>query len=147
MFNERLTTKRHLVRSFIISHDIHSAKMAALSKKAFCQTFRCFSTGIGKGETWPALLFEHLKAKAPSFALSWATHMVEAVTHEMYPVMATSLQAAISNMQQTPSVEPQSVDSVIEALKLKKSLTNTEIQYMRKLVQRATGFDSKALNC
>ena len=147
IFKERWPKCLHLIRAFIISHNIHSAKMGAMSKKAFSQTFRDFSTGIGNGATWPDLLFDHLKEKAPAFPLSWSTHMVEAVRHEMYPVMATSLQAAISNMQQASSFDPQSVDAVIKSLKLKKSLTNTEIQYFRKLVQRAAGFDPNVPTC
>ena len=94
----------------------------------------------------PDLLFEHLKAKAPWSPLSWA-HIVEAVKHEMYPVFATSLKRALDTLQQTSSFDAQSVNGVIDALKQEKSLSNTEVDYFCRLMQRVNSVDPNTPKC
>ena len=68
---------------------------------------------------------------------TWS-HVVEAVRHEMYALMANKMQQASAD-RGTFDLAPQSVDDVVKQLKSKKSgVSGNEIEYIKQLVRRAT---------
>ena len=64
-------------------------------------------------------------------SLTWR-HIVSAVKHEMYPMMAAAIEKCADGAD--------SVDAVLEKLKKKRALSNNEVRYIRHLVERARLF-------
>lgn len=84
----------------------------------------------------------NLRSLAPEEnKLNWR-NVVEAVKHELYPVMATSLGQSVDGLVHSDTVSPEDLsdeatDKVITELKAKKLLYNNEIEYIQELVKRA----------
>ena len=79
---------------------------------------------------------------------TWS-HVVEAVRHEMYALMANKMEQASAD-KDTFDLASQSVDDVIKQLKSKKGgVSGNEIAYIKQLVRRATeeGRPSAPISC
>ena len=118
------------MQSFLISQDNQSFKLACLGAEIIIKSLKLQNGGLHSA-------FQQSIHGDP---LTWSTHIVEAVRHEMYPFMASSLQAALQRLSgKVPTFDKTSVDRVIDSIKKHKSMSNAEIQYMRHLVHRAAG--------
>ena len=75
-------------------------------------------------------------------ALTWQ-HVVAAIKHELYPMMAASMEKCIDNLSASDLSE-KAVDGVMDKLKKTRALGNKEAQYIRNLVARARTFSWEA---
>ena len=88
---------------------------------------------------------KHLRAiNSGGNTLKWHT-VAEAVNHELYPLIATSLGEAVEELIESKTLKSgdlsdNATDLVIEKLKTKKVLFSKEIEYIKGLVQRASAF-------
>ena len=87
---------------------------------------------------------EHIRKMA--FGVKWH-NVVEAVSQELYPLIATTLGQSVDELVTSDSLKEDdltddAVTIVIERMKMKskKALYNKEIEYIKDLVQRATTF-------
>ena len=103
-----------------------------------------FSTRFSRGQLWavlaiPTTLFVALSEK---YGLSWS-HIVEAVKHEMSPMMSTKIYQVVEELAllRNTDFREEVVDKVVAALKKKCLLTNRQITYICSLVQRAQSKD------
>ena len=74
--------------------------------------------------------------------LAWI-HIVHVVKHEMYPKLASVMQAVVDAMPTSfdrRDLSERAAQAVVEAFKKQRSLTNREISYIRDLVRRARSF-------
>ena len=86
-------------------------------------------------------LLRRLCYTKPMFLKPTWSHVVEAVRHEMYALMASKMEQASADKDQF-DLASQSVDDVIKELKGKKGgVSGNEIAYIEQLVQRATELD------
>lgn len=72
-------------------------------------------------------------------------NVVEAVRHELYPLIASALGQSLDELMATGTLEVDdlsdgAIDEVIEIMKTKKVLYNKEIEYIKDLVKRARTF-------
>ena len=63
-------------------------------------------------------------------------HVAQAVRHDMFPVMATSMEAALATLSDIDSedLSPKTVDRVIAALHEKRKLSTMEVAAIKKLL-------------
>ena len=76
--------------------------------------------------------------------LRWQ-HIVNAVKHEMFPMMAASMAKAIGEEDcavnlSHPDISVDALNAVLNALKKKRVLSNKEVLYIHRLVDRAERF-------
>ena len=134
------------IRSFVTEHDIDSTKLASMStreigdllerhKRKYTFVYRLSVTGLTPSALRDAFLEGAL--------LTWS-HVVAAVRHEMYPLMAAMLQESVACVKESVKefdFRAESVETVIKALKSKKSgVSVDEEQYIKRLVGRATAY-------
>lgn len=75
--------------------------------------------------------------------LKWY-HVVNAVKHEMFPLMSTSMQSAIETLQIDPEdLSQETTDRVIAALHDKRSLSTMEVAEIKKVVQRTKEYKER----
>ena len=126
------------LRSFITENNINSSKLATMPTEELDQLLlnsKNHSFG-GRFSVTPSVLRVAIKEGA---LLTWS-HVVAAVRHEMYSVMATSLQKVIACVNEF-DFRTESVEKVLTALKTEKGgLSGNEQEYMEQLVQRAAAF-------
>ena len=72
-------------------------------------------------------------------------HIVNAVKHEMFPMMAASMAKAIGEEDcvvnlHHHNISTDALKAVLGALKKKRALSNEEVQYIRRLVDSARHF-------
>ena len=85
---------------------------------------------------------QHLRAIASG--VKWQ-NMTEAVRHELYPLIATTLGQSADELMETSSLKEDhlgddAVQKVIDLMKTKKALYNNEIKYIQGMVERARKF-------
>eukprot|EP01083_Nonionella_stella_P221520 791352_1 len=88
----------------------------------------------------------------PDFKLSW-NHLIECIKHEMWPKLASVIQAMVNNddekqngMIDADDVSDDCVRNIIDVLKTKRHLPSEECEYLKQLIARAKQFDPNKYN-
>ena len=78
-------------------------------------------------------------------ALNW-NHIVNAVKHDMFPLMATSMESAVESLRvdqnslTVDKLDDDAVQRVIDKMHQKRKLSTKEVEHIKMVVQRARDY-------
>ena len=91
-------------------------------------------------------------SKSDGFALNW-DRICNCIAHEMWPKLASSIRGIVSEEKNEISADPfcdeksmESMDKIIEILKVKRNLVIEERTYIKALVERARKWNETQTN-
>ena len=150
-YGQKLKENIHSIRSFFIEHDLHSFKLGTMGPIDFSDRLEDHTSNkIERDDGWK--LFRSLSERVPFVALNWS-NIAQCVHHEMYPMMASNMKSVIETMDDISlcdnygRLDEESMNKMIETLKSKRNVTNDEIEYIRKLAERATSDPPNLYQC